>query len=100
MFGRLTLDAFVHAPVETGAQLMVVGGAVAVVLLLTYFKNWGWLYHEWLTSLDAKKIGIMYLVLTAVMLARGAADAFMMRAQQVVAVGGGVQRLSDNPILI
>ena len=49
---------------------MVVGGAVAVVLLLTYFKKWGWLYHEWLTSLDAKKIGVMYLVLTAVMLAR------------------------------
>ena len=96
MFGRLTLDAFVHAPVETGAQLMVVGGAVAVVLLLTYFKKWGWLYHEWLTSLDAKKIGIMYLVLTAVMLARGAADAFMMRAQQVVAVGEGVGYLPPD----
>ena len=96
MFGRLTLDAFVHAPVETGAQLMVVGGAVAVVLLLTYFKKWGWLYREWLTSLDAKKIGIMYLVLTAVMLARGAADAFMMRAQQVVAVGEGVGYLPPD----
>ncbi|MBC7836858.1 cbb3-type cytochrome c oxidase subunit I, partial [Acetobacteraceae bacterium] len=86
MFGKLTLDAFIHDPVATGGQLGVVFGALAVIALLFYFKRWKWLYKEWLTSLDAKKIGIMYLILAAVMLARGAMDAFMMRAQQAIAV--------------
>ena len=81
MFGNLTFDAFVHGPVETGGQLMVVGGVLAAIALLFYFKRWGWLWRKWLTSLDHKKIGIMYLVLSAVMLARGATDALMMRAQ-------------------
>ncbi len=96
MFGKLTLDAFIHGPIETGAQLMVVGGALAVVALLFYFKRWGWFYREWLTSVDHKKIGIMYIVLSWVMLARGAADAFMMRAQQAVAVGDSVGYLPPD----
>jgi cytochrome o ubiquinol oxidase subunit 1 len=96
MFGRLTLDAFIHGPVETGAQLMVVGGALAVVLLLTYFNKWGWLWREWITSVDHKKIGIMYLVLGGVMLLRGAADALMMRAQQALAVGDAAGYLDPN----
>jgi len=96
MFGILTLDAFIHGPVETGAQLAVVGGALAVLLALTYFKKWGWLWREWITSVDHKKIGIMYLVLAGIMLARGAVDAFMMRAQQVLAVGDQVGYLDPN----
>lgn len=88
LFGKLTLDAFIHGPVETGAQLVVVFGALAVVGLLTYFKKWKWFYKNWLTTVDHKKIGIMYIVLSAVMLLRGAMDAFMMRAQQAVAVAG------------
>lgn len=96
MFGRLTLDAFIHGPVETGAQFIVVGSIVAVVIALTYYKKWGWLWREWLTSVDHKKIGIMYLVLGGVMLLRGAADALMMRAQQAVAVGDNVGYLDPN----
>ncbi|MBP9711374.1 MAG: cytochrome o ubiquinol oxidase subunit I [Candidatus Pacebacteria bacterium] len=96
MFGRLTLDAFIHGPVETGAQIMVVGGAIAVILALTYFKKWGWLWREWITSVDHKKIGIMYLLLAGIMLLRGAADAFMMRAQQLLAVGDQVGYLDPN----
>lgn len=84
MLGKLTFDAFLHGPIETIPQLMVVFGALAVVGLLTYFKWWGWLYKNWITSLDHKKIGIMYIVLSWVMLARGAVDAFMMRAQQAI----------------
>lgn len=86
MLGKLTLDAFIHGPIETIPQLMVVGGLVFVVALLFYFKAWGWLYKNWLVSLDAKKIGIMYIILSFVMLARGGADALMMRAQQAIAV--------------
>jgi cytochrome o ubiquinol oxidase subunit 1 len=96
MFGILTLDAFIHGPVETGAQLTVVGGVVAVILAVTYFKKWGWLWREWVTSVDQKKIGIMYLVLAGIMLVRGATDALMMRAQQAMAVGDQVGYLDPN----
>src|ERR1700690_51589 len=87
MFGLLTLDAFIHGTIETVGQMVVVLGGVAVVGLLFYFRRWRWLWSEWLTSLDAKKIGIMYLVLAAVMLARGFTDALLMRGQQAMAVG-------------
>ncbi|MDO8518404.1 MAG: cbb3-type cytochrome c oxidase subunit I, partial [bacterium] len=87
MFGTLTLDAFVHGPVETAGALVVVFGALAVAGLLTYFKRWRWLWSNWLTSLDAKKIGVMYLVLAAAMSARGFIDALMMRSQQALASG-------------
>ncbi len=96
MFGNLTLDAFIHGPIETGAQLMVVLGGVAIALLLTVFKRWGWFYKEWLTTVDHKKIGIMYIILAVIMLFRGAMDAFMMRAQQAIAVGDSVGYLDPN----
>lgn len=86
MFGKLTLDAFMHGPIETGAQLMVVLGIVGTIAAITYFKKWKWLWKEWLTTVDHKKIGIMYLILAFVMLLRGATDALMMRLQQAIAV--------------
>lgn len=96
IFGRLTIGDFLHGPIETGAQAMVVGGAILVVLLLTYTGRWGWLWKEWLTTVDHKRIGIMYLILSFVMLLRGAMDAFMMRAQQAVAAGDAVGYLSPD----
>src|SRR5690606_10782134 len=51
------------------------------------FKKLGWLWREWLTSLDHKKIGVMYIVVAVLMLLRGVADALMMRAQQALAAG-------------
>ncbi len=96
MFGILTLSDFIHGPIETFAQLSVVGGILFALGLITYLKAWGWLWREWLTSLDAKKIGVMYLVLTGLMLARGAIDAFMLRGQQAVAVGTNQGYLSPD----
>lgn len=96
MFGLLTPSAFIHGPIETGGQLVVVLGALSVVLLLTVTRRWVWLWREWLTSLDAKKIGIMYLVLALLMLLRGGIDALMMRSQQAVAVGAGSGYLSPD----
>lgn len=84
MFGRLGLDALPHDIVTIGG---VVGGGVAVLgvlIAITYFKKWGWLWREWFTSLDPKKIGIMYIVVAAIMLLRGLADAAMLRAQQAI----------------
>ena len=82
MLGLLTPSAFIHGPVETIGQLVVVAGGVGAMALITYLKRWKWLWREWLTSLDAKRIGVMYLVLSALMLLRGFIDALMMRGQQ------------------
>lgn len=84
MFGRLGFDALPHDPITIGG---VVGGTIGIIAILaamTYFKKWGWLWRNWLTSLDPKKIGIMYIAVAAIMLLRGLADAAMLRAQQAV----------------
>ena len=89
IFGRLTLEAIpYHEPilVATFAGVALIG---AVLLgLITKYKLWGYLWREWFTSIDHKKIGIMYMVFGVVMLLRGFADALMMRAQQAMAFNG------------
>ncbi|MBI3494426.1 cytochrome o ubiquinol oxidase subunit I [Candidatus Saccharibacteria bacterium] len=87
MFGRLTVEALIHDPIVTGAQVTMVLGALFVIGLLFYTKRWKWLWKEWLTSLDPKKIGVMYIIVALIMLIRGFADAGMMRLQQALAAG-------------
>ncbi len=96
MFGILTFKDFLHGPIETVPQLMIVLGAVGAALLLTYYKRWGWLYREWLTSVDHKRIAVMYFILAGIMLARGMVDAAMMRVQQAIAVPGSEGYLSPD----
>ena len=89
LFGRFTLDAIpTHEPIVMGTLAAVVLLGVVVVAGLTYYRLWGYLWSEWFTSVDHKKIGIMYLVLAIVMLVRGLADAVMMRLQHAMAAGG------------
>lgn len=85
--GRLTLDALKHEPVIMGAQITMVLIVISVIALLFYTKRWKWLWKEWLTSVDHKKIGIMYIVVAFVMLLKAASEAGMMRAQQAISVG-------------
>jgi cytochrome o ubiquinol oxidase subunit 1 len=88
LFGRLTWDAIpFHEPILLATFAVVALGGVAVLGLLTYYKAWGYLWREWLTSVDHKKIGVMYIILAIIMLLRGFADALMMRAQQAIAFG-------------
>jgi cytochrome o ubiquinol oxidase subunit 1 len=88
IFGRLTLDAFpIHEPILVATFLGVAVIGFAVVGTVTYFKLWGYLWREWFTSVDHKRIGVMYVVLGIVMLLRGFADALMMRLQQAIAFG-------------
>lgn len=70
---------------DAGAFMGLV--AVAVLGSITYLKKWKYLWTEWLTTVDHKKIGIMYLILALVMLLRGFSDAVLMRSQQALAVG-------------
>ena len=94
MFGRLTIEAFKHNTIEYMAGLSMLFGALAVIGLLTYYKRWKWLWTEWLTSVDHKKIGTMYIIVSFVMLSKGLIDAVMMRAQQVLAVGDSMGYLT------
>jgi len=88
IFGRLTWDALpLHEPILLGTFIVVALGGLATLGLLTRYKLWGYLWREWLTSVDHKKIGIMYIILAIIMLLRGFADALMMRAQQAMAFG-------------
>ncbi|WP_456315989.1 cytochrome o ubiquinol oxidase subunit I [Plastoroseomonas hellenica] len=89
MFGRLTLDALpLHEPILVATFAVVALGGIALLALLTRYRLWGYLWTEWFTSVDHKRIGIMYMVLGLVMLLRGFADAIMMRLQQAMAFGG------------
>ncbi|KCZ57375.1 cytochrome O ubiquinol oxidase [Hyphomonas beringensis] len=73
--------------VGAGAATVLVVGAIGAVALLTWMRWWKPLFRDWLTSADAKKIGIMYIVLALVMMARGIIEGFVMRAHQATALG-------------
>src|SRR5688572_7905111 len=79
------LNPFEHGIILAMGQFGIVFGGLAVVALITYFKRWKWLWVNWMTTLDPKRIGIMYLVVSALMLLRGLTDAALLRAQQAVA---------------
>ena len=88
IFGRLTLDSFpIHEPIILATFIAVLVGGAAVLGAITWFKLWGYLWREWFTSVDHKRIGVMYMVLGTVMFLRGFSDAIMMRAQQAMAFG-------------
>jgi cytochrome o ubiquinol oxidase subunit 1 len=86
MFGKLTLEAFKHDAVQNMAVINMVFGALALIVLITYMKKWKWLWNEWITTVDHKRIGIMYIVVVIAMFLKGFADAIMMRIQQAVSV--------------
>ena len=88
MFGKLSLsDIPYNDPIVMGAISFMMLNALLFLVLMTYFHKWSYLWKEWLTSVDHKKIGIMYTILAFIMLLRGFADAIMMRSQQALALG-------------
>src|SRR5580704_17879267 len=87
-FGKLTLDVIpLHQPILIGVMVFMAICMMGIVLALTYYKKWTYLWKEWICTIDHKKIGIMYLILSFVMLFRGFSDAIMMRLQQAMAAG-------------
>ncbi len=97
LFGRLTWEAIpLHDPILLATFAGVVLGGLGMVGALTYFRAWGPLWRDWITSIDHKKIGIMYVILGVVMLLRGFSDAIMMRAQQAVAFGDSMGYLPPH----
>src|SRR5690606_35053493 len=89
LLGKLGPDSIPHDPIVLVTVAMMILGGLAVVAGITYFKKWNYLWTEWFTSVDHKKIGIMYIFVSVIMLVRGFADAIMMRLQQFLVRGGG-----------
>ena len=86
--GKLTWNAVpLDQPIIMGATAFM---ALFVVLILggiTVKRKWSYLWREWITSVDHKRIGVMYIILAMLMLLRGFSDAIMMRSQQALAAG-------------
>lgn len=89
LFGRLSLNSLpLHEPILVATFAMVALGGLALMAVITKYRLWAYLWREWFTTVDHKRIGIMYVILALVMLLRGFSDAIMMRAQQAIAFGG------------
>lgn len=89
LFGKLSIEAIpYHEPIimVTLAVVAIVGLIVAA--MVTKHKKWGVLWHDWITSIDHKRLGVMYIILALIMLMRGFADAVMMRTQLAMATSG------------
>jgi cytochrome o ubiquinol oxidase subunit I len=88
MFGKLTWDAIpFQQPIPLYTTIVVLLAVAGVVAWITVKGYWPYLWNEYITSTDHKRIGIMYIVLALVMLLRGFADAIMMRLHQAIAIG-------------
>ena len=97
IFGRLTLESIpYHEPILVITFAVVALGAIAVLGIITYMGWWVPLWRDWITSIDHKKIGIMYVILATIMLLRGFTDAIMMRIQQALAFNGSEGYLSPH----
>jgi cytochrome o ubiquinol oxidase subunit 1 len=89
MLGKLNWDAIpFNQPIPMAASLMIVVCILTVLSLVTYKGWWPYLWREWLTSVDHKRVGVMYVLLALVLLLRGFIDAIMMRSQLAIAAGG------------
>src|ERR1700731_1557108 len=89
MFGKLTWDVIPWSqpiPLVAGSVVVLIVLAILAWVILKGYLPYLW--REWITSVDHKRIGVMYLILALIMLLRGFSDAIMMRGQQAVAAGG------------
>ena len=89
MLGKLSWAAVpFDQPIVMGTSAVIGATLLAIVVLVTVKGWWSYLWREWITSVDHKRIGVMYMILALVMLLRGFSDAIMMRTQLALASGG------------
>ena len=96
LIGNLTWDSLPHEWFTIGGTVAFLLLAVVVIVALTWTKRWKWLWKEWLTSVDPKKIGIMYFIAGGAMLLRGGLDAIMIWLQQALSSGSSHGYLSSD----
>ncbi len=87
LLGKLNWQALPQGAITIGGAISMVGIGGLLFFYLVYTKRLKWLYKEWLTSLDPKKIGVMYIIISLVMLLRGVGDALLIKTQQTTSVG-------------
>jgi cytochrome o ubiquinol oxidase subunit 1 len=90
LIGRLNSHALPHEWFTIGGTVAFAMIGLFFIVLLTVTKRWKWLWKEWLTSVDPKRIGIMYFIVAGAMLLRGGLDAIMIWLQQALAPSTGV----------
>ena len=88
MLGKLSLDAIPHDPIVIATLIVVAIGGLALAVAITKYQKWMYLWKEWITSVDHKRLGVMYIILALIMMMRGFADAIMMRTQLAAATNG------------
>ncbi|GIP38543.1 quinol oxidase subunit 1 [Paenibacillus sp. J31TS4] len=84
MFDFIKENLILDEPLIVGANVSILLTLIGLIFALTYYKKWKWLWTEWITTVDHKKIGIMYIIAALLMLFRGGVDALLMRAQLTV----------------
>jgi cytochrome o ubiquinol oxidase subunit 1 len=90
LLGKLSWNVIpFDQPIPLLASVLMIVAILLILLWITVRGHWPYLWREWLTSVDHKRIGVMYCVLALVMLLRGFTDAIMMRSQQALAAGAG-----------
>ncbi len=96
LLGKLNWDAIPKDTITRGGAVSVVLVGIGALAAVTYFKKWKWLWREWLTTTNHKKIGIMYILVALAMLLRGLADALLLRTQQATSVGSSHGIVDSN----
>jgi cytochrome o ubiquinol oxidase subunit 1 len=96
LIGNLNWEALPHEWFTMGGAAALVGMVLFAAAALTYFKRWKWLWREWLTTVDPKRIGIMYFIVAGFMLLRGGLDAIMIWLQQALSSGSSQGFLSAD----
>lgn len=91
LIGKFSLEALpLDQPIIIGAGVFMAIVLVGVLGLITVMRKWSYIWNDWVCTVDHKKIGIMYILLSGVMLLRGFSDALLMRSQQAIAAGGNL----------
>jgi cytochrome o ubiquinol oxidase subunit 1 len=86
MLGKLTWSAIPFSqPIPIGTALVVLAVILGTLIWITHKRYWRYLWNEWITSVDHKRVGVMYCALALIMLIRGFSDALLMRSQQALA---------------
>lgn len=96
LIGKLNTQALPHDIFMIGGSISLLALGLFIIIILTRMKRWKWLWNEWLTSVDPKKIGIMYFIVGGFMLVRGGMDAIMIWLQQVLSTDSSQGYLSAD----
>jgi cytochrome o ubiquinol oxidase subunit 1 len=96
IFGKLSWSALPSNPIAWCGAIFMTGAVLAALAFITYRGYWNYLWKHWLTSLDPKRIGVMYIGVASVMLLRGGIDALLLRTQQATSVGTSTGILSAS----